>query len=603
MLDRPDSRNRLMIALPLSPDAEAVVALLIVAGMFVLFLKETIPTEVVAMAGAALMIVLGFLPLDEATKTLSNSAPWTIAFMFMIMGALMRTGALQAIGSLAESHAEDHPVRTLGLLFLVVILGSAFMNNTPVVAVMIPIFSGVAKRLGTPASRYLMPLSYATVLGGMLTLIGTSTNILVDGVVQKQGLEPFSIFDIAPVGLAVTVVGCAFMALLSRRLVPERQSMGGLLSDRRKVKFFTEVAVPEGSTLVGRPVTEIEIFRRDGVRLVDVLRGDASLRRDLQSVVVEAGDRVVLRTEMAELLHLQQRKDVMLVDKLSSVATETVEVLITPGCRLIGRTLGELRLRRRYGVYVLAVHRRNQNIGRQLDDLIVQTGDTLLLEGAAEDIARLAADVDLVNITRPTARPYRRSHMPLAIGALAAVVVLSALEVAPILVLAMLAATLLLVTRSVDPDEALHAIDGRLMAMIFGMLAVGEGLDNAGSVKLIVDHVGPLLQGLHPIAALGAVYCIGLVLTEFLSNNAVAVIFTPIAMQLALSLGLDPRPFAVAVMFSASVAFATPIGYQTNMLVYGPGGYRFADYLKVGIPLNLTLALTASLVIPFFWPL
>lgn len=592
-----------MLGLELAEGVQAWVALAIVTGMFGLFLSEKVAPEVVAMSGAALMMVLGLLPLDEATKTLSNSAPWTIAFMFMIMGALLRTGALQAISSIAERHAEDHPARTVVLLYLVVVVGSAFMNNTPVVAVMIPIFIQVAKRLGAPPSRYLMPLSYFTILGGMITLIGTSTNILVDGVVQKQGMKPFSIFEIAPVGLAVTLAGGLFMALFARRLVPDRQSMGVLLGDRRKVKFFTEVAVPEGSGLIGRRVTEIEIFRRDGVRLVDVLRGDASLRRDLVSVVVQAGDRVVLRTEMAELLHLQQRKDVTLVDKLSSVATETVEVLITPGCRLIGRTLGELRLRRRYGVYVLAVHRRNQNIGRQLDDLIVQVGDTLLLEGAAEDIARLATDVDLVDITKPTVKPFRRSHMPLAIAALLAVVVLSAMNVAPILVLSMLAITVLLVTRSVDPDEALHAIDGRLMAMIFGMLAVGEGLDNAGAVKLIVDAVAPMLQGLPPIAALAAVYFLGLVLTEFLSNNAVAVIFTPIAMQLAVSLGLDPRPFAVAVMFSASVAFATPIGYQTHMMVYGPGGYKFSDFLRLGLPLDVVTGIAAVLTIPLVWPL
>ena len=596
-----------MLGLELAGNTAAWLSLGIVACMFALFLSERFAPEVVAMAGAALMIVLGLLPVEEATRTLSNSAPWTIAFMFMIMGALLRTGALQAISSIAERHAEDHPARTVVLLYLVVVVGSAFMNNTPVVAVMIPIFIQVAKRLGTSPSRYLMPLSYFTILGGMITLIGTSTNILVDGVVQKEGLEPFSIFEIAPVGLAVTLAGGIFMAIFARHLVPDRQSMGVLLGDRRKVKFFTEVAVPEGSGLIGRRVTEIEIFRRDGVRLVDVLRGDASLRRDLTSVVVQAGDRVVLRTEMAELLHLQQRKDVQLaeqlVDKLSSVATETVEVLITPGCRLIGRTLGELRLRRRYGVYVLAVHRRNQNIGRQLDDLIVQVGDTLLLEGAAEDIARLATDVDLVNINKPTARPFRRSHMPLAIAALLAVVVLSALDVAPILVLSMLAVTVLLVARSVDPDEALHAIDGRLMAMIFGMLAVGAGLDHSGAVKLIVDAVAPLLQGLPPIAALAAVYFLGLVLTEFLSNNAVAVIFTPIAMQLAISLGLDPRPFAVAVMFSASVAFATPIGYQTHMMVYRPGGYKFSDFLRLGLPLDVVTGIAAVLTIPLVWPL
>lgn len=592
-----------MFGIEIPAAAQPYVALAIVAVMFILFLRETIAMEVVAMSGAALMIVVGLLPVKEATGVLSNSAPWTIVFMFLIMGAMLRTGALETMSRIAEKRVESHPRATIAGLFLFVVVASAFMNNTPVVAVMIPVFIRVAQKLNSPASRYLMPLSYFTILGGMITLIGTSTNILVDGVVQKQGGAHFPIFEIAPVGIAVTVVGGLFMALFARFLLPDRQSMGTFLSDQRKVKFFTEVAVPEGSSLIGRRVLEVEIFRRDGVRVVDVLRGDASLRRDLAPVVLEAGDRVVLRTQMAELLSLQQHKDVRMVDKLSSVQTETVEVLITPGCRLVGRSLGELRLRRRYGVYVLAAHRRDQNIGRQLDDLVVHVGDTLLIEGAAEDIQRLAADVDLVNVSRPSERPFRRGLMPVAVGSLVAVVLLSALDVAPILVLAMLAVTLLLASRCIDPDEAFGMIDGRLIAMIFAMLAVGEGLDQAGAVKLIVDAVAPWLQGASPLVALAAVYFIGLALTEFLSNNAVAVIFTPIAMQLAVSLGLDPRPFAVAVMFSASVAFATPIGYQTHMMVYGPGGYHFRDFLRLGIPLDIVTGIAAVVAIAFYYGL
>ncbi|MGB3147624.1 MAG: SLC13 family permease, partial [Paracoccaceae bacterium] len=264
----------MMFGLDIAQPLQAYLALAIVAVMFVLFLTETYAPVVVAMSGAAVMILLGLLPIDEATKTLSNSAPWTIAFMFMLTGALLRTGALRAVSSLAERHAEDHPARTVVLLFLLVVVGSAIMNNTPVVAVMIPIFIQLSRRLGVSPSRFLMPLSYFTVLGGMITLIGTSTNILVDGVVRERGLAPFSIFEIAPLGLAVTAVGALFMALFARHLVPERQSMGVLLGGQRKVKFFTEVAVPEGSGLIGRKVTEIDIFRRDGVRLVDVLRGD-----------------------------------------------------------------------------------------------------------------------------------------------------------------------------------------------------------------------------------------------------------------------------------------------------------------------------------------
>lgn len=311
----------------------------------------------------------------------------------------------------------------------------------------------------------------------------------------------------------------------------------------------------------------------------------------------------MLRSEMSDLLEMLDNKNLQMLDKLGSVATETVEVLISPGCHLIGRRLGDLRLRRRYGIYVLAAHRRNQNIGRQLDDLVVRVGDTLLLEGAPEDIGRLATDMEMVDVSRPSARAYRRNRAPIAIICLLAVVTLAALDVAPILALSFLAAAVILITRCVDAEEAFSFVDGRLMAMIFAMLAVGEALEHTGTVNLIVDFVAPYLMGLPPFLTLIAVYFLGLMLTELLSNNAVAVLLTPIAIALATTLGHDPRPYVVAVMFSATVAFATPIGYQTHMMVYGPGGYRFSDFVKVGVPLDIICGIVACLIIPILWPL
>ncbi len=592
-----------MLGLELAQQTQALLSLGILAVMFVFFVRETFPVEVTAIMGAAAMILLGILPEKEALKVLSNNAPWTIALMFMVMGGLVRTGAVEMIIGLAESHVGNRPKTTIAVLFGFVAVASSVMNNTPLVAVMIPVVIQIAARIGKAPSKLLIPLSHMTVLGGMISLIGTSTNLLVDGSAHDAGMEHFGLFEIAPLGLAVTVVGGLYLALFGNYLLPERQSMASLLGDRKRMKYFTEVAIPEDSVLVGKPVLEVQQFKRSGVRVIDVLRGDLSLRRDLAAAVLEAGDRVVLRTEMTELLDMQNRTDMRIVDKLSSVQTETVEVLITPGCRMIGRSLGEMRLRRRYGVYVLAAHRKSQNIGRQLDELVVQVGDTLLLEGAMEDIKRLADDMEMVDVSHPKQRAYRRGKAPIAIGALLFVVVLSSFDVAPIYTLGFFAVAAILLSRCIDSDEALSFVDGRLMAMIFAMLAVGEGLDRSGAVQLIVTGVKPWMEGLPPFLMILAIYLLGLILTEFLSNNAVAVIYTPIAIELAHQLGVDPRPFVVAVMFSATLAFATPVGYQTNMMVYGPGGYKFTDFTKVGIPLNILTWLVCSALIPLLWPL
>ncbi|MFT6931806.1 MAG: di/tricarboxylate transporter [Paracoccaceae bacterium] len=592
-----------MIAYSLSPVMQAILTLTVVAVMFVLFIRERYPTEVVAIAGAAFMLAFGLLPYDDALAVLSNPAPWTIAAMFIVMGALVRTGALERFTQTAEANAKTRPLVAVVSLMAFVVIASAFVSNTPVVVVMIPVFVQIARTMGRPSSKLLIPLSYGAIMGGTLTLIGTSTNLLVDGVARAQGLAPFTIFEVTPIGLIVVAWGMLYLAVFGRHLLPDRGSMADMLSDRSRMKFFTEVAVPEDSALIGQLVAEVDLFRRDGVRLIDVLRGDASLRRDLTAVELQAGDRVVLRTEMSEVLGLQANKNLRTVDKLSSVATSTVEVLITPGCRMIGRSLGSLRLRRRYGVYPLAVHRRNQNIGRQLDDLVVRVGDTLLLEGDPADIQRLAVDMELVDVAKPSARAYRRNHAPIAIGAMVGIVILAAFNIAPIFFLAVLAVAVVLLTRCIDADEAFSFIDGRLLALIFSMLAIGAALQSTGAVALIVGGLAPTLADLPPFVLIWAIYLITSILTELVSNNAVAVVVTPVAIALGTAIGVDPRPLVVAVMIAASASFATPIGYQTNMLVYGPGGYRFTDFMKVGIPLNLSMGVLVSLAIPYFWPL
>lgn len=437
-------------------------------------------------------------------------------------------------------------------------------------------------------------------------MIGTSTNLLVDGVARGQGLEPFSLFEITPIGLAAALTGILTMLVLGKFLLPDRREEGSELANEDDAEYLSELTVLAEGEYTGKPIGEIAEFKQPGLRIVGLRSDDGVVRKDLQSMSLKKGDGLIILAKSSILLTLNDLEGLRVGQRRGATGggeKMVVEAVVAPGRMNYGTLLSSLSVGTRFGVRIMGAHRHRHVPGPDLANVRLRPADKLLLEGTPEALDELSHQNDLVSVTRSTARAFRPTKAPLALLALGLVVVLAAFNVMEIGILAMIAVPVILILRCIDADEAWGSIEGGILILIFAMLIVGQGLQETGAVTLVVDTALPLMSTVSPFVVLILVYVLASTLTECVTNNAVAVILTPIVIGLGQQLGVDPRALVVTVMFGASASFATPIGYQTNTLVYGAGNYRFSDFVKIGLPMNIIVGLASCSAIYFYYGL
>ena len=585
----------------------------LMAVVFMTMIVERLRSDVIAGCAMVFLMLGGILSPQELFQVFGNEAVVTVACMFVLSSALERTGVIARMGALIDPYVGRNDLSvSLFLLPLVAVL-SAFINNTPVVLVFMPMVMAIAARQNIRPSKLLIPLSFASIFGGCCTLIGTSTNILVSSTAERMGERPFEMFDLTLVGSILAVVGMVYLWTFGRKILPERETLSTILQTTQNRQFFTEAIVVPGSSLIGQRLSDSPIASLPKARIIEVIRGDELIGVALNEIVFEAGDRVRMSTVLSSVMELKDLSGLEIqqqdgLDGLEWVGTQKaalVECVVSPRSSMMGKTIARVDLRRAFGVLVLAVHRHGVNLREKLQSTVLQYGDTLLLEGTETAIKRLRESRDLIVLgEQPHLLPLKHKQW-LAGLSIVFMVVASVFTSMPIGALALSAAIFVILSGCLDMDEAYKAIDWRGIFLICGMLGIGLALEKTSGVGWLAENM---------IALFGYYQCPGFViisgiilltsvLTTFLSNNAVAVIMTPIAIEVAQFFEMNPAPFMVAVAMGASACFASPVGYQTNALVYGAGGYVFRDFIRVGLPLNLLIWLTASIAIPSIWGL
>jgi di/tricarboxylate transporter len=614
---------------PITPAIVFVFLLILVA--LVLFATEPVPVDVTAigvmvvllltrpastlLADAGLLasplVVFADYPADGLSG-FANAATLTVLAMFILSDGVQRTGVVQLLGERIAIITGGSESRQLGAIVGLVGPISGFINNTAAVAILLPMVTDLAERGRTSPSKLLLPLSYASMFGGMLTLIGTSTNILASDLSARLIGRPISMFEFTHLGIIVTAVGSVYLLTVGRRLTPERiKPESDLTEEFEMADYLTEVSVREDSPLVGQQVRQALVETEFDVDLIQLIRHGDVFLEPLGPKEIQPGDIFALRTDRETLLELLEVEGLELmpvtVDEAELEAAgegqNLVEVVVAPGSSLVGQSLTTASFRQRYNATVLALRRGGELVRERMDNLPLRVGDTLLVEATTDNIERLDENRNFIVAQTIERRQFRRSKIPVAVGIVAGVVAVAALNIVPIVVSALAGALLMVLTGCLRPTELYDAIHWDVVFLLAGVIPLGIAMQETGAAGLLADLIVSTSTLLPLLGVLGVFYLVTALLTNVISNNASVVLMIPVAVEASQGVGANPFAFVLAVTFAASTAFMTPVGYQTNLFVYGPGGYRFTDYLRVGAPLQLVVGVVTTLGIAFFWGL
>lgn len=587
-------------------ETQGIVALTVTGVVGVLLATTRLAPDLVLVGGVALLMVLGIVPPADALGGMANEGMITVAVLFIVAAALRETGGLAMMTEHVLGRPRSLPAALVRLM-LPVTLASAFLNNTPIVAMMLPVVRDWARKIGVSPSRLLLPLSYATILGGTCSLIGTSTNLVVYGLLLAYSPDlRLGLFDVSWVGVPCALLGLAYMLGIGRWLLPDRRPVTSVFSNPRE--YTVEMLVEPGSPLAGRTIEEAGLRHLPGAYLMEIERDGEVLPAVSSAQRLRANDRLVFAGVVESVVDLQKIRGLVpatdQVFKLNGYRSQRrlVEAVVSDSCPLVGRTIREGRFRSVYQAAVIAVARNGERLRGRIGDIVLRPGDVLLLETRPSFVAqhRNLRDFFLVSMVEDSAPP-RHDRAGIAIAVLLGLVVAAGTGLLSMLNAAMLAAGLLIATRCISPSAARQSVDWSVLVVIAASFGLSRALEITGAAHWVA---GRLLDigGAGPWPALALVYAATMLFTAFMTNNAAAVLMFPIAAATAERLGVSVLPFAIALMMAGSNDFATPVGYQTNLMVYGPGGYRFADYLRVGGPLNLLMMATAVALIPLVWP-